>query len=69
MVAAGPPFVESLFECQVGDVVILKGAEQLLVRPQQEGDTGPRDICMTLILFQISLMEVPGEAVYSSDSL
>lgn len=57
MVAAGPPFVESPFECQVGDVVILEGAEQLLVRAQQEGDTGPRDICMVLVLYQTILKE------------
>lgn len=55
MGAVGPPFVESPFECQVGDVVILEGADQLLVRPQLEGNKGPRDICMVLILHQTSL--------------
>lgn len=57
MGAVGSPLAESRFECQVGDVIILEGAEQLLVRPPVEGDTGPRDICMVLILHQTSLEE------------
>jgi len=30
---AGPLFVESPFECQVGDTIILEGGEKILVRP------------------------------------
>ena len=57
MGAAGPPFTHSLFECQVGDIIILEGGEQLLVRPQREGYTGPRDVCMLLVLRHTSPTE------------
>jgi len=57
---SGPLFAESPFECQVGDVIILEGGEQLIVRPQDKGDTGPRGICMLAVLHRTTPKEGTG---------
>lgn len=43
-------FVTSLFECQVGDIVILEEGEIILVQDAEKGDTVGRDICMLTAL-------------------
>jgi hypothetical protein len=36
-------FVQTTFECQVGDIIILEGGERLRSR---EGNVSPRDLCL-----------------------
>lgn len=44
----------SRFNCQVGDIIILEGGEQLAV--EDEG-TEPRDICMFCVMHRTSRLE------------
>lgn len=48
-------FVQSTFECQVGDIIVLEGGERL--RARAEGDVNSRGLCMLVTLYQT----VPGE--------
>ena len=39
-------YVESPFECQVGDIIILEEGEQMLVRRMIESHGNPKDFCV-----------------------
>lgn len=46
----GPHFVESRFDCQVGDIIILEAEEQILVDSEGRGDLRDHNISMLGIL-------------------
>ncbi|KAL7783404.1 hypothetical protein V8C37DRAFT_397291 [Trichoderma ceciliae] len=49
------PYVQSSFQCQVGDVIILEGGERLRIR--KEGDVEPRSVCFLATLHQLRLKD------------
>lgn len=48
-------FVQTLFKCQVGEILVLEGGERL--RARKPGDVEPRDICMLTKLLRTTQLE------------
>lgn len=54
---SGPLLAESPVECEVGDVVILEGGEQLWVRADESAALVPSDVCMICALHRTSTVD------------
>jgi hypothetical protein len=54
---SGPVFAESPVECEVGDVVVLEGGEQLRVRADERAASAPSDVCLLCALHRTSTVD------------